>query len=170
MQQCTSHSLLQVRGWRCDTAPQGAAFQLCHWLFSLLCVVSWAKVWNMTCPILISPINGNRAGKCAAPQWATKFRRSKWFGVAAHVPWFQPPWLSKIYFTTLSCAVFPLSVAWVAVVQWCLNPCSGRGANVMYFWYVTTSLSAIIHPICPLKVFFGVLPPYQFHLFPLHFC
>ena len=69
VQQCTSHSLLQVQDWRCDTAPQGAAFQLCHWQFSLLCAVSWEKVWNMTCPILISPINGDCAGKCAAPQW-----------------------------------------------------------------------------------------------------
>ena len=38
--------------------------------FSVSCVqLAGHKVWNMTCPIPISPINGDRAGKCAAPQW-----------------------------------------------------------------------------------------------------
>ena len=118
VQQCTSHSLLEVRGWHCGTAPKGAAPQWrCHWHFSLLCAVSWAKVWNMTCPIQISSVKWWlwRKVRCT-PVKVFQCWRSKWIGVAAYVPWSLPPCLPLIYFATPGLAVSP-----TLCCSWCLS-------------------------------------------------
>ena len=76
--------------------------------FSLLCAVSWAKAWNMACPIQISSVKWWlwRKVRCT-PVKVFQCRRSKWFSVAAYVLWSRPPWLPLIYFATPSFVVSP---------------------------------------------------------------